>query len=266
MPKDHDGYTFEGWYVNSDLTQKVNPGGILPAEIHLYPKWSVEKYPVYYELDEGMNSPYNPHELQATSHLVKLYPATAPDRQFVGWYLDGKRVEYLDGSRRQTLHLVGRFRDPVLIHFETNGGGRLTDAKAGANGRLDKWPVPIKIGCRFAGWYLDQALRIPCEEDHDFEEETVLYAKWDLVRYKVFYDLDGGQFDETPIRSFTSRSATFLLPKVSRPGYDFEGWKDQKGHLRLMVRHGTINNRSFKASWKPHTTERFKIREDETEN
>lgn len=259
MPNNHDGYTFEGWYVNSDLTQKVNPGGILPNEIHLYPKWTIDKYPVYYQLDEGVNSPYNPHELDANTQLVKLYPATCKDRQFVGWYLNGKRVDYLDGTQRKAIHLVGVFRDPVLIHFNTLGGGRIGDAKANANGLFEKWPTPIKMGCRFLGWHLDEAGKVFCEEDHRFEQETMLYAKWEFVRYKVFYDLDGGQFDELPIESFTSRSATFLLPKASKEGYDFEGWKDLKGHLHLSVRHGTINNCSFKASWRKQNSETFKI-------
>ncbi len=259
MEKDRTGYQFEGWYVDENLTRKLNPGGLLPGNIELYPKWTAQKFPIYYELEEGVNSQYNPHEGDPESGIVKLYPAQAKDRQFVGWFLDGKRVDYLPDGIRQPIHLVGKFQDPVIVHFDTNGGARMKDQNVGLDGRLKTLPNPLRIGYSFDGWYLDENLKHRCLPDHDFLHSCTLYAKWRLTSFEVRYDLDEGAFVDDPIQSFTCLTPTFLLPKAQKEGFDFEGWFDERGNQHLMVRKGSINNRRLKARWTLQPSVTFKV-------
>ncbi|MBF0578816.1 InlB B-repeat-containing protein [Erysipelotrichaceae bacterium RD49] len=259
MEKDRTGYQFEGWYIDENLTKRLNPGGKLPGHVELYPKWTTRSFPIYYELEEGINSPYNPHEGTVESGIIKLYPATAKDRQFIGWFLKGKRVEYLENGIHEPIHLVGKFQDPVIVSFESNGGARMKDQIVGLDGHMTNWPKPLRVGYTFEGWYLDSDFKHQCQADHVFLCSCSLYAKWELTFFEVRYDLDEGMFEEEPMERFTCLTPTFLLPKAYKEGYDFQGWFDERGNQHLMVRKGSINHRKLKARWLKQSPVLFKV-------
>lgn len=260
MEEKREGYIFGGWYVDKELTRRLNPGGVLPGSIKLYPKWIPQKFPVYYELDEGVNSEYNPHEVDVESEILKLFPARSTGRQFVGWFWNGKKVEYLEQGIHEPVNLKGVFQDPVQISFETGHGADLRPVQAGTDGLLKKAPRPFRMGFEFTRWYLDAARRRPWNENHVFLDDATLYAGWKLKEYEIRYDPDGGFFEEDPVERFTFESATFLLPAVYRPGYDFAGWFDERGNQQLMVRHGSINNRNLQARWIKKNKTRLRIK------
>lgn len=261
-PMDREGYIFDGWYIDPELTKKLNPGGRLPSTVKLYPKWIPKTYPVYYDLEEGLNSPYNPHEIRYHSQIVKLYPARAKGRQFVGWFLNGKRVEYLGELEPGPVYLKGVFQDPVRVRLDTGGGAKLADVVVSLNGYIDKLPRPLRIGYDFVDWYMDPQFVHRYRSDYTFIKPSSLYAKWKIKHYKIEYDLDGGVFEETPVRSYTHLSSTFLLPKASKPGYDFAGWHDERNNRHLMIRKGSIRDHYFKAKWIARNQEQFFIRKN----
>ena len=261
MSMDREGYIFDGWYIDPEFTKRINPGGFLPNTVKLYPKWIPKTYPVYYDLEEGLNSPYNPHEIRYHAQITKLYPARAKGRQFVGWFLNGERVEYLGDLEPGPIYLKGIFQDPVSVHLDTQGGAKLSDIVVNLNGYIDRLPKPLRIGYDFVDWYLDPNFIHRYHSDFAFLKPSSLYAKWRLKQYKIEYELDGGVFDEPPIQNYTHLTPTFLLPRASKPGYDFAGWHDERNNRHLMVRKGSIRDHYFKAKWIAKEQEQFFVRQ-----
>ena len=255
----HEGYEFAGWYVDEACTRRLNPGGVLPGEIRLYPKWKPITYPVYYDLEEGVNSEYNPHEVSIESEVRKLYPARCKGRQFAGWFLDGRRVEYLEEALQHPVHLKGIFQDPVCVSFDTGGGARLPAQTVDACGHIVSPPTPFKIGYEFKGWYQDPGMIFSWHPDTVFLNPSTLYASWSLKEYTIRYDLDGGTFKKEPPKSFTHLSPTFLLPQAHKAGYDFGGWLDERGNQQLLIRKGSLNDRHYRAHWIPRKGSSFRI-------
>lgn len=243
------GYVFAGWYVDPQLTRRVNPAARLPEHIQLYEKWTLIDYPVIYELEEGMNSPYNPRSVNVESGIVKLYPAVCKGKQFAGWMKDGKRVSYLDVSQPGPIRLIGRFQQPATISFDSRQGSRLADVRVPANGERPVLPQPIRVGYDFAGWYLDPDLLHPLHDDHEYLEDTRLYADWALREYEVRYDLQDGHFCEPPVFNYTCLTPTFVLPCARRENAVFKGWFDERGNLVTMIRKGTIGDQKLSAAW-----------------
>lgn len=254
-----EGYIFVGWYVDKALTKRLNPGGKLPGTVRLYPKWKPISYPVYYDLEEGVNSEHNPHEVSVETRIFKLYPARSKGRQFVGWFRNGKRVDYLEEGIQEPVRLKGVFQDPVVVSFDTGGGARIREAVVNACGCLDTLPVPLRIGYEFQNWYLEPARIHRCTSETRFLKPSTLYASWKLKQYEIHYDLQGGFFESSPVQGFTCATPTFILPRPIRPGYDFDGWEDERGNSHLMVRKGSINSRRYIARWSPQTQNVYRI-------
>ena len=114
--------SFAGWYIDKECTKRINPGGILPHTMSLYDKWIPIWYPVVYQTDGGMNSRKNPKYITIESGVIRLYPAKKQGKIFEGWYLDGKRVEYIPERQCQPVTLVAKYRDFNTVQFETFGG------------------------------------------------------------------------------------------------------------------------------------------------
>ena len=83
-----DGYTFGGWYSDSNLT-KAYIWGTMPAQnITLYAKWNIVSYSIDYALDDGENHSTNPifYTIETTS--ITLGSPTKEGYTFNGWYTD----------------------------------------------------------------------------------------------------------------------------------------------------------------------------------
>lgn len=265
--EERPGYRFEGWYVDPERTKRLNPGGRLPQSVQLYPKWSLEVYPIYYDLEEGVNSSRNPHTLTVESGIIKLYPAYARGKQFAGWYLDGKKVSFIEEGITHPITLKGYFQDPVPIHFETYQGSKAADVLTDENGRIEKWPTPLRPGYQIAGWSMDPMDRQPVELDHTFLKETTLYARWALQPFTITLDADGGLLPSGRQKlEYTIETPSFLLEHPVREGYRFAGWKDDRNNAHRIVRKGSIGDRHLKAEWVDDTYIHYPVHFDRTDS
>lgn len=85
-------------------------------------------------------------------------------------------------------------------------------------------PTPVKEGYTFVGWYYDEEYTQPYIEGTPIFENTNLYAKFEINKYTVTFNLDGGEVvDGNAIQTIEyGNSAT--APVVTREGYRFIGW------------------------------------------
>lgn len=80
--------------------------------------------------------------------------------------------------------------------------------------------APVKDGHTFVGWYYDEELTQPYDNAPIYED-IELYAKFEINRYKVTFDTDGGSTVTTQVVDWNT-SATLTTP--TREGYTFVGW------------------------------------------
>ena len=89
-----DGYVFEGWYSDEELTTKVTAiTKGTTGNIKLYAKWTElteGTYVITYVLDGGTNAAANPATYKETDETIVLEAATKDGYTFEGWYSDAE--------------------------------------------------------------------------------------------------------------------------------------------------------------------------------
>jgi uncharacterized repeat protein (TIGR02543 family) len=81
-----EGYTFEGWYLNNELTELFASETIIASDITLYAKWNIFTYNVTYLLDGGTNHINNPDCYTVVTPTILLEEPTKEGYTFIGWY------------------------------------------------------------------------------------------------------------------------------------------------------------------------------------
>ena len=128
-----------------------------------------------------------------------------------------------------------------------------------------EYKLPIntfeKEGYKFVGWntaYDGSGQSFPdggtvknlatCDYQHVY-----LFAQWELERYSISYNLDGGEMPDGYISEYTIKTYTFDLPTPIKEGYRFKGWyaePDYSGNNVYKVRKGSTGDMVLYAKWK----------------
>jgi len=103
------------------------------------------------------------------------------------------------GSARKVIKVV--IRKQYTVSFVTNGGTNVDAIKNVMHGsQIDAPAAPTKSGYVFAGWYTDRNFA----EDSLYrfgyqavESNLTLYAKWDVLTYKINYYIERGNLYKT---------------------------------------------------------------------
>ena len=188
---------FDGWYLNSELTQPVNSGYTFYEDTTLYAKWSPKEdgYYVYF-MDfyrEGQTPlvlmTYSVTENQTASPYT---PGNEPEgTQWDGkWYLEKECANsynflvpvsqmegYLTGANRRDLYLYPGTQEVCRAIFVTYGTKvDPVTVPTGGSINLDQY-MPERQGFEFAGWTLKDGT--PVSGVQKISETTTFYAKWE---------------------------------------------------------------------------------------
>jgi uncharacterized repeat protein (TIGR02543 family) len=187
---------FDGWYLNSDLTQPVNSDHVFYEDTTLYAKWSPKEdgYYVYFMdfFREGQTPlvlmTYSVTENQRASPYT---PGNEPEgMQWDGkWYLEkdcanpynfqipvSHMEAYLTGANGRDLYLHPGTQEVCRAIFVTYGT-RVDPITVPVGGQinLDQFK-PERQGYEFAGWTLADGT--PVSGVQTMSETTTFYAKW----------------------------------------------------------------------------------------
>jgi len=80
-----NGYTFENWYSNTQLTTLFNFTTVITANGTLYAKWTPVTYTITYTLNNGTNNAANPTSYTIESNSITLQAPTRSGYTFTGW-------------------------------------------------------------------------------------------------------------------------------------------------------------------------------------
>ena len=219
-----------------------------------------------YTLEEGENAgtwvvTFDPNggtpvplaqEVEYGHTATKPVEPTLKGYTFDGWYLDGEEEPFDFGTTiTSDITLTAKWEiNKYTVTFDSYGGSKV-DPQVVEYGLYAQEPEePTLKGFTFAYWYLDDE-----NDAYDFENTPVtaditLTAKWNINKYTVAFNTDGG----TPVPPAQEVEYGLTATEPAAPektGYTFDGWYlgDEKYDFSAAVE----QNITLTAKWQKKT-------------
>ncbi len=232
------GYSFDGWYYDESLINKVNPGDSLSSDVTLYANYIPNLYKIYYfySLNDYLNDPssfitnveayYEDSISYLTSDDFKSINFTLYENNYIkGYYqiIDNQlSEEYYNflSMPAEDLLLIADYVPLYTITFETQIDG-ISCESVSTYETISELPTPSKDGFIFEGWYYDINLNDKVNLGDPLNSNITLYANWQLITYTITFEVNGGSM----ISDLTEQLEVPLeLPSPTKTHYIFEGW------------------------------------------
>ena len=87
---------------------------------------------------------------------------------------------------------------------------------------------------------------------NEFNSDSVIYAKWDIITYTISYELNGGSVETPNPTSYTVESSAITLNNPTKRGYTFAGWTGTglaQATITVTIPAGSHENKSYAATW-----------------
>ena len=136
--------------------------------------------------------------------------------------------------------------------IDSNGGTFKNQEVLVVNGQT-VLPTPIKNGYSFIGYgnTNDGNVEYTTNIDNiDKINNKKIYAKWETIKYKITYNLNGGTLNDS--KTSYNVEESFYLSQPTRKGYSFVGWTGtdlSSTTKNVTINKGIVGNRSYKALW-----------------
>jgi uncharacterized repeat protein (TIGR02543 family) len=115
----------------------------------------------------------------------------------------------------------------IEISFHTNGGN-VIDPITFETVDTFEWPEhPSKEGYEFDGWFIDNDSFEIVFDSLSLEttsENIIVYAKWRLISYDIYYELNGGTNHANNPIAYEHGAESIVLNDPSKEGFAFDGW------------------------------------------
>lgn len=174
-----EGYMFDGWYLDSGLTNKFT-FSTMPAEnLTLYAKWSILKYKIY--LYRGVDLQLEYIEAEYNSKVNEPAAPTRTGYDFFGWYTDQTyKTKYVfDKMPAKNIIIYAQWLiKEYSITFVTNCPYPISPIKQDYDTKVYAPATPDYSGYKFGGWFEDEALTTRYTFSTMPAQNITLYAKW----------------------------------------------------------------------------------------
>ena len=178
-----------------------------------------------------------------TTNVEKITATDLGDKTFYAvWKVDSNvkcKIKYMDGSKELLASDIANLEKYRYIEGTNNDHGSLS------------LPTSLtKDGYTFAGWYDNDTFdgekidsiefngnsvsynntALENTDSTDELQEIVFYAKWSANSYNVTLNTQGGSFSKASdnVTSHTFEKSEILPTSVTKEGYTFAGWYDNK--------------------------------------
>ena len=233
---------FDGWYLNSELTQPLTSDHKFYNDTTLYAKWSPKEdgYYVYFMdfLREGQTPlVLTTYSVTKNNTASPYTPSNAPSgTKWDGkWYLEKECINpynflvpvsqmeaYLTGAGGRDLYLYPGTQAACRAIFVTYGTkvDPVTVA-VGETVNLDNYR-PQRVGFEFAGWTLKDGT--PVSGNQTINETTTFYAKWNAgyVSFEAILRIenanDSGLTQAEILGTWYAKSGSHILVKSTYSG------------------------------------------------
>ena len=193
------GYTFNGWYRNSELTDKIGDAGYLYSpenDCELYAKWTANTYKITFNVNEGEELENNTKNVVYAEKYGELPTPKRAGYTFLGWYNSvSERItaESVVSITSDSILTAKWTESEFTVTLDVyKGNVNPTSKKVIYNHEYGTLPTPTMEGCEFEGWYDSKeqlANRIIDTSIVRKTEDHTLYAKWKEIQGPKFtYD------------------------------------------------------------------------------
>ena len=255
------GYVFDGWYDNADLTGSAYTADRLKnlaSDVTLYAKWSPAQYKITYDL--GLGSTYATMPAYSDTYTVDS-PVVLPipvwtGHTFKSWDLNGTNITTTAGLLGDVTVKAIWNEDVFKITYKLNNGTLPDEDYATTHyyGVSESLPTPKRSGYDFKGWYMDENFTTATYKtvDATVSEDVTFYARWTLNTYTIYYNLgsaksNGGTFDKESQTFNVNEDVELNVPTWE--GHTFKGWVTEDNEVITKISKGTYKDMKLTAAW-----------------
>ena len=242
-----NGYTFIGW-SGTNLSEKTNTVTVnvgSTGNLVFTANWEIIVYKISYNLNGGSSSNTLPSTYTVEDNITLPVP-TKHGYTFIKWADNGYIPKGTTGDKTFTANW-----SPIkyIITYNLNGGSVSSANKTEYTIESETFTLtnPTKPGYTFIGW---SGTNIPDNTNAvtvnaGSIENLVFTANWEIIVYKISYNLNGGS-SSTNLPSTYTVEDNITLPIPVKHGYTFTKWADN-GYIPK----GTTGDKKFIANWEP---------------
>ncbi len=232
------GYTFTGWFLDTNLTTPIQWDYTLTADVTFYAGWSantnthytVEHYKQNLAKDSFVKDDAATQDLTGTTDTIAYAWELAFEGFTVDWNAIGTVASgtiYADGSQVLKVYYT---RNECTVTFNANGGtvdpGTST-VVYGAAFDTGSWPTPVLENNTFNGWFTAQTGGTEVQSTDVCTASQELFAQWTSNESTITFNANGGTVE--PATSVVNTGSTFGSgtggwPTPVLTNYVFDGW------------------------------------------
>ncbi|MDE6598338.1 MAG: InlB B-repeat-containing protein [Clostridia bacterium] len=149
-----------------------------------------------------------------------------------------------------TASACNMYNEPAnSVKLNLNGGSVESTLTTYTPGQETTLPEPTREHYTFEGWYAsanfegEAVEKIPATA----EGKITYWAKWTPEVYTVTLNANGGTVANSITEYTYGVGAT--LPSATRPGYDFDGWRDSGNATVTAISETDFGNKAYTAFW-----------------
>jgi uncharacterized repeat protein (TIGR02543 family) len=190
------GYSFGGWYTDSNLNNLFTWGTAPSSNVTLYAKWiadTVQTYTVTFDSNGG--STVSSQTIEDGQTATEPTDPTRNGYTFDGWYINSALTTPYNFSTAVSSNMIlyakwiEEAAATYTVTFQTNGGSSVSTQTVEDGQRATKPTDPTKDGYAFDGWYLNSTLTTAYNFTSGVSSDITLYAKWTEVQTNTAADV-----------------------------------------------------------------------------
>ncbi len=181
-----DGYTFNGFYLDKELTVKLEASFTANESLEIYVSFTLNE-PVKYEVSFIVNNEnYLQYNVIENELLDIPTNPTLDGYDFVGWYTDSNYTTLFDFQTKitgnTTLYAKFTEKQPTtcLVTFIVNSS-EYKKVTVNYNTTVSKPENPTLENHEFAGWYTDSSYTTLFNFSSNILVSTTIYAKFNII-------------------------------------------------------------------------------------
>lgn len=263
--------TFLGWFDDSGK-QYANSQGVsiinwdVADNVTLYAHYKVNEYQVSLSENNDIGGEIQGAGLKEYGSQVTISARPKAGYSFVGWY-NGNQLVSTSGtysfemSNYSVSYMAKWKANTYTVTMNVNGGAELSkNSQSVIFDNSFSLPTTSKEGYTFAGWYLGvngsgQQITDTAGNAVDvwnIADDTIVYAKWNVINYKINYILNGGKNHTTNPSTYNVEDDDISLNYPTKAGYAFNGWVVSGASVAektMVIFSGSIGEKTYAASW-----------------